>query len=271
MRFPDIDKVAFTIPNVPVLGDLSVHWYGIMYLVGFVAAMFIANRAADKPDSGWTREQVSDLLFYGFLGVILGGRLGYVLFYQFPQFIGDPLYLFRIQDGGMSFHGGLLGVTLALYYFARKTNKQFLDIGDFAAPLIPIGLGAGRIGNFINDELWGRTTDVPWAIIFPNGGELPRHPSMLYEFFLEGVVLFIVLMWYRSKPRPQGSVGALFLVCYGIFRILVEFVRQPDAHLVHPIFNYITMGQILSLPMIAIGGWIMYRGHKNQQVSVGSV
>lgn len=268
LQFPDIDKVAFTIP-VPFFNDLSVHWYGIMYLVGFVAAMYIANRAADKANSGWTREEVSDLLFYGFLGVILGGRLGYVLFYQPGEFFANPLYLFMIQEGGMSFHGGLLGVCFAILGFAKKTGKKFLDIGDFVAPLIPIGLGAGRIGNFINAELWGRTTDVPWGIVFPNAGGLPRHPSQLYEFFLEGLVLFIIIVLYSKKPRPAGSIGAVFLIGYGVFRFGVEFVREKDAHLTESIFQYISMGQILSIPMVMIGIWVIHKGQKDAAEQVG--
>ncbi len=244
--FPDIDPVIFSI------GPLSVRWYGLMYLVGFFLAILLANRRAAKPGSGWTKDDVSDLLFYCFLGVILGGRIGYVLFYHFDLFLANPLYLFRIDQGGMSFHGGLLGVVLAGLWFGRKTNRSFLTIADFTTPLVPLGLLFGRIGNFINGELWGRTTDLPWGIVFPTGGPLPRHPSQLYEALLEGLVLFMVLWWFSSKPRPRGSVFGLFLVGYGCFRSMVEFVREPDAHL-GLLGGFITMGQLLSLPMILAG------------------
>lgn len=253
--FPEIDPIIFS------LGPLSVRWYGLMYLIGFAAAMLLANRQADKPASGWTRDNVSDLLFAGFLGVILGGRIGYVLFYHFDLFLQDPLYLFRIWEGGMSFHGGVLGVLTAIFWYARSTQRNFLQVGDFVVPLIPIGLGAGRIGNFINGELWGRQTDVSWAVIFPNAGGVPRHPSQLYEFFLEGVVLFFLIQWFARKPRPAGTIGGLFLLGYGVFRFTVEYFRQPDAHL-DLFFNVISMGQILSIPMILVGLFLMVWGYK---------
>lgn len=242
--FPHID------PIIVSLGPLSLRWYGLMYLIGFVAAFWLAGRRLNR--THWTKEQLSDMLFWGFLGVILGGRVGYVFFYQFATFLDDPLYLFKIWTGGMSFHGGLLGVICALWLFARKTQSHLLTVGDFVAPLVPIGLGAGRIGNFINAELWGRTTDVPWAVIFPNAGNLPRHPSQLYEFALEGLVLFFVLWLYSSKPRPRGAVSGLFLLGYGAFRFIIEYFREPDQHigLYH---DFISQGQILSLPMV-IGG-----------------
>jgi len=237
----------------------------MMYLVGFLGAMFIANKAADKSGGEWTREQVSDLLFYGFLGVILGGRIGYVFFYQFDYFLAEPLYLFKIWAGGMSFHGGLLGVIAAVYLFARKTNKAFLTVGDFVAPLVPIGLGMGRLGNFINAELWGRQTDVPWAMVFPTDPlQLPRHPSQLYEFFLEGVVLFAILYVITRKPRSLGLASGAFLIGYGVFRTIIEFFREPDAHL-GLYFSFITKGQILSLPMILGGVLIIYLGYLIQE------
>ncbi|QOL25553.1 prolipoprotein diacylglyceryl transferase [Thalassotalea sp. LPB0316] len=258
LQFPDIDPVIFSI------GPVAVRWYGLMYLIGFVAAMYIANKAADKSEGLWTREQVSDLLFYGFLGVILGGRIGYVLFYQFELFLAEPLYLFKIWQGGMSFHGGLLGVITAILIFAKKEGKHFLTVGDFVAPLVPIGLGMGRLGNFINSELWGRPTDVPWAVVFPTDPEqLPRHPSQLYEFFLEGVVLFFILYFMSKKKQPLGMLSGVFLIGYGVFRMFVEAFREPDDHLGF-FFEFISMGQILSLPMVIIGLFIIIYGSKRQ-------
>ncbi|MCG9574649.1 prolipoprotein diacylglyceryl transferase [Vibrio tubiashii] len=263
LTFPNIDPVLVSI------GPLSIRWYGLMYLVGFAFALWLANRRADKADSGWTREQVSDLLFAGFLGVVIGGRVGYVIFYNFDLFIQDPLYLFKVWTGGMSFHGGLLGVISAMLWYAKKNGRTFFGVADFIAPLVPFGLGMGRLGNFMNSELWGRVTDVPWAFVFPNGGSLPRHPSQLYEMFLEGIVLFFILNWFIKKPRPLGAVSGLFLAGYGTFRFLVEYVREPDAHL--GLFGgFISMGQILSLPMVLIGilmmVWAYKRGHYKDEL-----
>jgi len=243
---PVIDPIAISI------GPLDIRWYGLMYLVGFLFAFWMANRQCDSSNGVWTREQASDLLFYGFMGVIFGGRAGYVFFYQMPLFLENPLYLFKIWEGGMSFHGGVLGVVSAIIFYALQNKRSILSVGDFIVPLLPVGLGAGRIGNFINSELWGRVTDSPFGIVFHNAGALPRHPSQLYEFALEGVVLFIMLLWFSRKPRPAGSVAGLFLLGYGVFRIIVEFAREPDAHLGFLTFG-LTMGQILSLPMVIAG------------------
>ncbi|PWI32079.1 prolipoprotein diacylglyceryl transferase [Vibrio albus] len=250
IEFPQIDPVLIS------FGPVSIRWYGLMYLFGFIFAMWLANRRADKKDSGWTREQVSDLLFAGFLGVVIGGRVGYVLFYHFDLFMDNPLYLLKVWTGGMSFHGGLLGVITAMFWYGRKNSRTFFNVADFIAPLVPFGLGLGRLGNFMNDELWGRVTDVPWAILFPSGGYLPRHPSQLYEFALEGVLLFIILNIFIRKPRPAGAVSGLFLAGYGVFRFIVEYFREPDAHL--GLFGgIISMGQILSSPMIFVGVLMM--------------
>ncbi|TLU61463.1 prolipoprotein diacylglyceryl transferase [Thalassotalea litorea] len=247
IQFPEIDPIIFSI------GPVALRWYGMMYLIGFILALVIANKAADRSRGLWTRDQVGDLLFYGFLGVIIGGRVGYVLFYQWQHFISDPLYLFEIWKGGMSFHGGLIGVLVAIAFFARKEHKSFLEVGDFVAPLVPLGLAAGRIGNFINSELWGRETDVPWAMVFPNDPEqVPRHPSQLYEFFLEGVVLFAIIYLVCKKPRPTGLASGLFLAGYGLFRMFIEFFREPDAHL-GLLVSMLSMGQLLSLPMVIVG------------------
>lgn len=244
--FPNIDPVAFAV------GPLEVRWYGLMYLIGFVSAYWLCSRRAKMPNSGWTQEQVSDLIFYGALGVILGGRMGYMIFYNFPVLLENPLSMFKVWEGGMSFHGGLLGVSAAVFIFALRYNKRFFDVLDFGSPMVPIGLGTGRLGNFIGGELWGRPTDAPWGMIFPRADDQPRHPSQLYEFFLEGVVLFIILYWFSRKPRPRMAVAGSFLIGYGVFRFAVEFTRQPDAHLGH-LIGWMTMGQILSAPMI-IGG-----------------
>ncbi|GGC82104.1 prolipoprotein diacylglyceryl transferase [Marinobacter halophilus] len=251
LQHPQFDPVAIAI------GPLEIHWYGLTYLFGFAAGWWLGRLRSRKPWSPLNEEQVGDLLFYLALGVILGGRFGYVLFYNFDSFLADPLWLLRVWEGGMSFHGGLLGVMLGLWWFGRKTGAGFWKIADFVAPLVPVGLGAGRIGNFINGELWGKPTDVSWGMVFPQAPDsLARHPSQLYQFALEGVVLFAILWWFSSKPRPRMAVSGLFLACYGAFRFLTEFVRQPDPQLGYLAFDWLTMGQVLSLPM-AIAGAVL--------------
>ena len=254
----DIDPIALD------LGPLQIHWYGLMYLVGFTAAWWLGVRRARQPNSGWNEQQISDMIFWGAMGVVLGGRVGYVIFYHFERFLDDPLWLFAVWEGGMSFHGGLLGVIAVLYWFGRQHNKSLFEMGDFVAPLIPIGLGAGRIGNFIGGELWGRTTDASWAVIFPRAGELARHPSQLYQFALEGVVLFVALWWFSAKPRPRMAVSGLFLLLYGSFRFCVEFFREPDAHLAFIAFDWLTMGQLLSVPMVVLGMGFLWVAYKRQ-------
>jgi phosphatidylglycerol:prolipoprotein diacylglycerol transferase len=232
-----------------------------MYLAGFVAVWWLGRVRARRADSGWQTAQIGDLVFYGAMGAVLGGRIGSVLFYNFSSFLADPLSLFRVWEGGMSFHGGLLGVLLALWLYGRHYKKTFFEVTDFVAPFIPIGLGAGRIGNFINGELWGKVSDVPWAMVFPGAGELPRHPSQLYQALLEGVVLFAILWLYSNKPRPTMAVSGLFLIAYGLFRFIVEFVREPDQQLGYLALGWLTMGQILSAPMILLGVWLMWRAY----------
>lgn len=256
LTYPNIDPVALS------LGPLKIHWYGLMYLIGFAVVWWLGRIRARRPDSGWDAEQISDLVFYGALGAVLGGRLGYILFYSFPFFIADPLSIFKVWQGGMSFHGGMVGVFVAMWLYGRKFHKGFFQITDFIAPLVPIGLGAGRIGNFINGELWGRVSDGPWAMVFPNAGALARHPSQLYQAFLEGIVLFIILWLYSSKPRPTMAVSGMFLIFYGLFRFIVEFVRVPDAQLGYLAFGWLTMGQVLSIPMILIGLWLVWWAYK---------
>lgn len=261
----DIDPIAIS------LGPLQIHWYGLMYLVGFGAAYLLGSLRAKQPGSGWTSEMVSDFIFWGAMGAVLGGRFGYVLFYNFDQFLADPLWLFAVWEGGMSFHGGLLGVLAVLILFGRKHQKSFFEMGDFVAPLVPVGLGAGRLGNFIGGELWGRTTDVSWGVIFPRAGDgLARHPSQLYQLALEGVVLFLAVWFYSSKPRPRAAVSGLFLALYGLFRTLVEFVREPDSHLGFIAFGWLTQGQLLSLPMIVAGLLLMVWAYRRQPVTTGT-
>ncbi|MDC9724426.1 MAG: prolipoprotein diacylglyceryl transferase [Gammaproteobacteria bacterium] len=255
MIYPNIDPVALT------LGPLQIHWYGLMYLAGFVGAWWLGRLRAER--YGWTVEQVEDLLFYGAIGVIVGGRLGYTLFYDLPNNLDHPLNVLKVWQGGMSFHGGLLGVLTAFWLFARKTGKSYANVSDFIAPMVPVGLFFGRIGNFINAELWGKVSDVPWAMVFPNGGPLARHPSMLYEAILEGLVLFIILWWYSAKPRPAGAVSGVFLIGYGFFRFMVEFVRIPDQQYGYLALDWLTMGQILSLPMVILGAIVMLRAYRN--------
>jgi phosphatidylglycerol:prolipoprotein diacylglycerol transferase len=249
IEYPNIDPVAFTIP-LPFVSDLKVHWYGIMYLVGFMAGWWLARRRAAGPGSTWKPADVDDLIFYAALGVIAGGRIGWCLVYGLDEVLRNPIVIFKITQGGMSFHGGLVGVLVAIAIFARLRRRAIADVFDFTAPLPGIGLLAGRIGNFINGELWGKTTDVPWGFLV--NGEV-RHPSQLYEAALEGLVLFIILWVYTSKPRPRLAPTGLFLLLYGLFRFIVEFVRVPDENMGYIAFGWLTTGQILSLPMIIAG------------------
>jgi phosphatidylglycerol---prolipoprotein diacylglyceryl transferase len=247
LTYPHFDPVALQ------FGALKIHWYGIMYIVGFLSAWGLGTLRARRSNSIITKDQISDLIFFAALGVVIGGRVGYMLFYNFSDFLAQPWSIIAVWQGGMSFHGGLIGVLIAVYLFSRKIQQPFMALMDFIAPLVPIGLAAGRLGNFINGELWGRVTTAPWGMIFPNGGPLPRHPSELYEFLMEGVLLFIILWLYSSKPRPRMAVSGLFAVCYGIFRIIAECFRQPDIQLGYIAFGWLTQGQLLSIPLVIIG------------------
>ncbi len=249
LTYPDIDPIAFE------LGPLKVHWYGLMYLIGFATAWWLGRRRAGEDWRGWKPAELDDLIFYVAIGVIVGGRLGYVLFYDFERFLAAPSSILALWRGGMSFHGGLVGVLLAMALYGRRTGRSFFQVADFVAPLIPPGLGAGRLGNFINGELWGKVSDVPWAMVFPDprAGSLPRHPSQLYQMLLEGVALFVLLWVYSRKPRPTMAVSGLFLVGYGVARFVVEFVRVPDAQLGYLAFGWLTMGQLLTIPMLVFG------------------
>ena len=273
-------------PVAVSIGPLDIHWYGIMYLLAFLSFWLIGNyRAVNQTWWGWSKQDVSDILFYGMLGVILGGRIGYMLFYGFDLLIQNPLTIFRVWDGGLSFHGGLLGVIVAMIWFAWRTKRSFWQVADFVAPMVPLGLALGRLGNFIGGELWGRLTDVPWAMIFAKStgfgpGEsaalneawqsgaldhLARHPSQLYQAGLEGMALFAILMWYSAKPRPKAAISGLFLVGYGVFRLVAEFFRQPDEHLGFLAMQWLTMGMLLSLPMIAAGVIIMVFAYQTER------
>ncbi|MEN9724618.1 MAG: Prolipoprotein diacylglyceryl transferase [Pseudomonadota bacterium] len=258
---PNFDPIAIHI------GSLGIHWYGLMYLLGFLAFLQLGKwRATHQDWRAWSPEMVDDALFFGALGVILGGRIGYVVFYQSAYFMRHPLEIFYVWQGGMSFHGGFLGVLVAMVFFAKKYHKSWLNIMDFVAPLVPIGLGAGRMGNYINGELWGRATNADWGMIFPKVDQIPRHPSQLYEFGLEGGLLFLILWIYSNKPRATGTVSALFLMGYGAFRFAVEFTREPDANL--GLLNLgLSMGQWLSLPMVIVG-LVMFFYHREKTISI---
>lgn len=271
-------------PIALALGPLQIHWYGIMYLLGFGVAWWLGRRRIRQGRLPGVDEQAfGDLLFYGMLGVVLGGRLGYVFFYAFDELLGDPLMLVRIWEGGMSFHGGLLGVVAAAIWWARRHQLHFFDVADFIAPLVPAGLGFGRVGNYIGGELWGKFTEAGWGVVFPGAPELSRmsaeqvsqqfaagaldgfarHPSQLYQAALEGLVMFVVLWWFSRQPRPRYAVAGLFALMYGGFRFLVEFVRVPDAQLGYLAFGWLTMGQLLSLPLIAIGLYWLWRSRRS--------
>lgn len=252
---PQFDPVALQI------GPVALRWYGLMYLLGFALVWLLGRYRIDRqPGSVWTRTDLDDALFYGILGTIIGGRLGYVLFYKFGDYLAAPWKVFYVWEGGMSFHGGFLGVVLAMVWFARTRRQDWLRITDFIAPLAPLGLAAGRMGNFINAELWGRPAEVPWAMVFPNVDRVARHPSQLYEFALEGVALFAILWVFTSVPRRRGAASALFLAAYGLFRFGVEYTREPDGFLGFLALG-LTMGQWLSLPMMVAGvAWLAWAG-----------
>lgn len=254
LNYPEFDPIIFAI------GPVAVRWYGLMYVLGFVAAWFLANRRAKEPWSPIKPEQVDDLIFYAMIGVIVGGRLGYCIVYGWQLWLEDPLYVFKITQGGMSFHGGLVGVMTAMWVYGRRIGKGMWQMTDFMAPFVPIGLGTGRIGNFINGELWGKETTVPWSFNV-NGQSL--HPSQLYEALLEGLVLFVILWVFSRKERPYLAVSGMFLFWYGAFRFFVEFYRVPDADKGYILFGWVTQGQILTAPMIVLGAILLFMAYKN--------
>jgi phosphatidylglycerol:prolipoprotein diacylglycerol transferase len=262
-NYPEIDPVAFAI------GPLKIHWYGLTYLAALGLAWWLALLRSRRFGQ-WQEQQIADLIFYGALGIVLGGRVGYMLFYGLADLADNPLNLLKVWQGGMSFHGGMLGVFIALYLFARKQNRRFFEVTDFVAPLVPLGLGLGRIGNFINAELPGRVSDASWAVVYP-GDTIARHPSSLYQFIFEGPILFIVLFGFSARSRPRMAVSGLFLTCYGLFRIFTEFFREPDAHLGFIAFDQFTMGQLLSAPMVLIGfGMLVYAYSRGNSARSGA-
>lgn len=252
LHYPQFDPIALSI------GPLAIHWYGLMYLIGFALVWLFGRIRIQRGHTDLTTRDLEDIIFYGVLGVVLGGRLGYALFYKPEVYLANPLEILYVWQGGMSFHGGLVGVILVLAWFAHKKKKRLLEIGDFIAPLVPLGLATGRLGNFINGELWGRPTSLPWGMVFPHTGDgLARHPSQLYEMALEGILLFIILWWLAQKPRATGQLSAFFLIGYGTLRFLVEFTREPDAFL-GTLAGGMTMGQWLCIPMIGAGIFIAW-------------
>lgn len=255
ISYPEIDPIAVQI------GPVSVHWYGLMYGLAFIGGWVMGRGMMKRRHIHWNDEQFGDLFMYVIIGVVLGGRLGYMLFYT----SGDSsLHFWEVWKGGMSFHGGLLGVMLGMWIYGLRNQRTFFEVSDFIAPLIPFGLLTGRLGNFINGELWGKVADssIPWAMVFPSGGPLPRHPSQLYEALLEGLAMLIILWLYSAKPRPRMAVSAMFLILYGCFRFMVEFVREPDAHIGYLAGDWFTKGMLLSVPMIIGGIGLMVWAYK---------
>ena len=256
--YPAIDPVLFA------WGPLVIRWYALAYVAGLLLGWRYLLVLARRPPQVATALHIDDFLVWATFGVILGGRLGYVVFYNLAYYLDRPIEWLFIWSGGMSFHGGLLGVLASLWLYSRRTQKSFLEVGDFVAPLCPLGFGAGRIGNFINQELWGRASDVPWAMVFPAAGPEARHPSQLYEALLEGVILFVIVWMYSKRPRATGAISGVFLLSYGVFRFFTEFFREPDAHLGAVALDWVTMGQLLSLPMVlfGVGLWIRAMRHR---------
>jgi len=251
LTYPQIDPVLLD------LGLVKIHWYGLMYLCAFGSAWWLGVRKTQQAWSPYDAQQISDLVFYAAIGAVLGGRLGYVLFYNLPVYLASPLEILKVWRGGMSFHGGLLGVLIAMYFYGRQQGRSFFQTTDFIAPLVPPGLLFGRLGNFINGELWGAPTSLPWGMVFPHVDALPRHPTQLYEAALEGAVLFGLLWLFAAKPRPTMAVSGLFLLGYGCFRFLIEFMRLPDAHLGYLAFDWLTMGHVLTFPMLLAGAVLL--------------
>ncbi len=256
LTYPEIDPIIFSI------GPLAIRWYGLMYVIGFVAAWVLANKRSRDSWSVIKQDQVDDLIFYAMIGVIVGGRLGYSIIYGWQLWLADPLYVFKITQGGMSFHGGLVGVMVALWWYGRKIGNGMWQMTDFVAPFVPIGLGTGRIGNFINGELWGKETTVPWSFNV-NGQSL--HPSQLYEALLEGLVLFVILWVFSSRQRPHRAVSGMFLLLYGIFRFFIEFYRVPDVGKGYLMFGWVTQGQVLTAPMIIAGAVLLFLAYRNRK------
>lgn len=280
----DIDPIALQ------LGPLAIHWYGLTYLIAFALAYWLGTRRLRAGRLPVSEQAFSDLMFYGMVGVVAGGRIGYMLFYGYAKLIAEPLSFFRVWEGGMSFHGGLLGVMLATWWWSRKHRLHVFDTLDFVAPLVPTGLFSVRIGNFVGGELWGRISDVPWAMIFPNAlpqqysievlrdmqasgalDGLARHPTQLYEAGLEGVTMFLLLWWFSNRPRPRYAVAGMFALLYGVFRFAVEFLREPDAHIGFIAFDWLTMGMLLSLPLVAVGLLLLWMSHRSPTLSLASV
>jgi len=269
LTYPHINPIALSVPLPFTDRALDIHWYGIMYLVAFGLCWWLGRVHARRKHVALVPDEVSDLLLYVALGVVIGGRIGYMLFYAFPLWVHDPLMVLRVWEGGMSFHGGLLGVLIAMALYAWNTQRTFFQISDFVAALTPIGLFCGRMGNFIGGELWGRPADpsLPWAMIFPHVDNVPRHPSQLYEAGLEGIVLFLIVWLYARKPRPAMAVSGLFALGYGVFRFCLEFFRQPDPQLGFIAFGWLTMGQLLSAPLVLVGLAMLvlaYTGNKRE-------
>lgn len=262
LMYPEINPVALE------LGPIRIYWYGLMYLISFVSCWALVRYRVLKGRGPLSLEVMNDLmLFSAPIGAIVGGRIGYVFFYHLDYFMENPFYLFQIWEGGMSFHGGLAGVLVAFLWTAKRQKVSFWDISDLVAPAVPVGLGLGRIGNFINAELWGRTTDVPWGMVFPGGGHVARHPTQLYEALLEGFAMWVLLWLYSAKPQPRMAVSGMFSLLYGMFRFGIEFLREPDAQLGLVAFDTFTMGQLLSLPMILFGLFLLVRSYSHESVS----